>query len=76
MIKTIKISYEHRVYELVDDNSLSYTLSQNRRKKEYMQQELIFRLCKGCFTLSDSERYITHSLIMLTDEEKNTMVFF
>ena len=44
-----KISYERRVYESVEVNSLSYALSQRPTKKEVMQQwvkqnEFLFNL--------------------------------
>ena len=35
-----KIPYERRVYESVDDNSLSYALSQKPTKKEFMKQRV------------------------------------
>ena len=35
-----KISFERRVYESVDDNSLSYAISQKPIKKELMQQRV------------------------------------
>ena len=34
------ISYERRVYESVDDNSLSWAISQKTMKKERMQQRV------------------------------------
>ena len=35
------ISYERRVYESVDDKSLSWNISENGRKRELMQQRVI-----------------------------------
>ena len=35
-----EISYERRVYELVDNNSLSYALYQKTTKKELVEQGL------------------------------------
>ena len=36
----MKISFERRVCESVDDNSLSYAISQKTRKKELVQQRV------------------------------------
>ena len=38
--ETRKISYERRVYESVDDRSLLWIMSQNRRKVEFKKQKL------------------------------------
>ena len=44
-----KKSYERRVYESVDDNSLSYALSQKLTKKKFMQQTVNPPMPKFCF---------------------------
>ena len=47
------ISYDRRVYESVDDNSLSWAISQNQRKKERMQQRVKYVIMTNAINCVD-----------------------